>query len=70
MPPPSRADLTARPPCFPTELVRFRPHFFRSKSATAYKIDYVNYICSLNVEKLIMPALPLSKAQRLGHLEP
>jgi hypothetical protein len=36
----------------------------------AYKIDYVNYICPLNVEKLIAPTPPLSNTQPLGSLGP
>jgi len=50
------------------EYLPLAPH--SASRAYAYKIYYVNYICSLNVEKLITPAPPLSKAQPLSHLEP
>jgi hypothetical protein len=42
----------------------------RPSWAYAYKIDYVNYICPLNVEKLIVSARLPSKTQPLGRLGP
>jgi hypothetical protein len=37
--------------------------------AYAYKIDYVNYICPLNVEKSILSTPPLSNTRPVGSLE-
>ena len=36
--------------------------------AYAYKIDYVNYICPLIVEKLILSTPPLSNRQLISWL--
>jgi hypothetical protein len=36
----------------------------------AYKIDYVNYITPLIVEKLILSTPPLPKTKPIGGLEP